>query len=92
MRPCRKKEKLYIKIVIFNNEMVFPQWKFSGQNSVKWEKIRLLPKCKDLEGKRGERTKYIYKLDFRFLKLELLREIHILVFELLTKINILISN
>lgn len=35
MRPCRKKEKLYIKIVIFNNEMVFPQWKFSRQNSVK---------------------------------------------------------
>ena len=35
MRPCRKKKQLHIKIVIFNNEIVFPKWKFSGKNSVK---------------------------------------------------------
>ena len=35
MRPWRKKKQLYIKIVLFNNEMVFPQWKFSRQNREK---------------------------------------------------------
>ena len=52
------------------------KWCFLNGNSLgrigrNEKKIRLLPKCKDLEGKkRGERTKYIYiyKLDFRFFK------------------------